>query len=75
MIKNLYSLGFFGWLCSQVYAGFLADKFGRKPMVLAGYVLTSIIAFAIAIFNTMGVNFYAAGRFLIMFVNFCNTTW
>jgi len=75
MIKNLYSLGFFGYLCSQLYSGVLADKFGRKPVILASYMLASITAFAIATFNNMGVNVYAAGRFLLMFFNFGNNTW
>jgi len=67
MINNFNSIGFFGFLCSQLYSGFLADKFGRKPIMLVSVICVAVVGFAVAVFNDIGVNVYGIGRFFMMF--------
>ena len=65
MINDFNSIAFAGYLCSGIYSGFLADKFGRKPMVLVSTVGLGGFGFIVAIFNNIGINVYIVGRFFM----------
>ena len=67
MINDFNSIAFAGLFCAGLYAGFLADKFGRKPMILVSLIAVATIGFTVAIFNAMGVYVYVVGRFFLMF--------
>lgn len=69
-VKNLSSVGFFGFMCCQVYAGFLGDLFGRKPMMLVGLALMSGTGYILSYFNEYSVIVYAVGQFVMCFTNF-----
>jgi len=67
--QNLFSIGFFGFFCAQLYSGIFADKFGRKPMMLFSMAMMAITLYLVAYFNESGINIYTAGVFFKMF--FC----
>ena len=61
------SIGYLGYLCSQLYTGFVADRFGRKPTMLLSMALCPSIMFLVAYFNEYDVAVYIAGRFFVLF--------
>ena len=69
MVNNIGSISFFGFLCSQVYSGFLADRFGRTPLLFVTVACCAVMGYIIAYFNALSFNVYIAGRFFMMFFN------
>ena len=69
MVNHFGSIGFFGFLCSQLYSGFLADRFGRKPVLLGITVCSAVIGYCIAAFNGYGLNVFIIGHFTMLFFN------
>lgn len=51
----LYALFYLIYTLLSMQAGILSDKFGRRPVILAGYIIFTIISFGLYLFN--GLNF------------------
>lgn len=47
----LYALFYFVYTLLSMRAGTLSDKFGRKPVILAGYIIFTLLSFGLYLFS------------------------
>jgi len=69
IVNHIGSIGFLGFMFCSIYSGFLADRYGRTPMMIVSYSLSALVGFLTCYFNNYGVNVFIAGRFFMMFFN------
>lgn len=49
----LYALFYFVYTLLSMRAGTLSDKFGRKPVILAGYIIFTLLSFGLYLFSSV----------------------
>lgn len=63
----LYALFYLVYMLLSTQAGILSDKFGRKPVILSGYVSFSILSFILYVFNGLSFTILSFILFGIFF--------